>query len=189
MEDLRQIIAVNIASLRKERHMMQAELADQLGYTDKAVSKWERGESIPDIVTLKKLSDLFGVSLDYLCEAEHPEGIPAPSRQTKSNRLVITLLASSAVWLLATTLFVYMQVFGAPGAWKVFVGAVPVTMIVLLVFNSIWGWRRLKFVIVSVLLWTSLAFVYLLLLRYDIYLAFTIGIPIQIMVVLWSKLK
>ena len=64
MEDIKQVIADNIIELRKEQHLTQAELADKMGYTDKAISKWERAESIPDIGTLKEFADLCGVSLD-----------------------------------------------------------------------------------------------------------------------------
>ena len=91
MEDLKQTIADNITELRKEMHLTQAELAEKMGYTDKAISKWERAESIPDIVTLKEFADLCGVTLDYLVEKEHAENRAALSKQARSNRLVISL--------------------------------------------------------------------------------------------------
>lgn len=189
MEDMKQTIANNITELRKALHLTQAELADKMGYTDKAISKWERAESIPDIVTLKELADLCGVSLDYLVEREHPEDRAALSKQARSNRLIISLLAAAAVWLIATILFVYLKIFGVDDVWKVFAGAVPITMIVLLVFNSIWGKTKLNYVIISVLVWSSLAFAYFMLMQYNLFLIFLIGIPIQVMVILWSKIK
>ena len=63
---LRMQIGVNIAAHRKRAGMTQACLAEKLNYSDKAVSKWERGESMPDVTTLVQLADLFGVSLDDL---------------------------------------------------------------------------------------------------------------------------
>ena len=66
MEDIKQIIAKNIASLRTDSKLTQLELAEKLNYSDKAISKWERGESIPDVITLKAVADLFGVTVDYL---------------------------------------------------------------------------------------------------------------------------
>ena len=187
MEELKQIIAVNITELRKEMHLTQAELADQLGYTDKAISKWERAESIPDVIILKQLADLFEVTLDYLCEEKHAAGRLEPSKQTKSNRLIISLLAAVAVWLIATVLYAYLH--GQPGVWKVFTGAVPATFIVLLVFNSIWGRKKVNYVIISALVWSILAFAYIILIQYNLYMIFTVGIPVQVMVILWSKLK
>ena len=189
MEDIKQIIADNIAELRKEQHLTQAELADKMGYTDKAISKWERAESIPDIGTLKEFADLCGVSLDYLVQKEHVEQRPALSRQARSNRLIISLLAAAAVWLIATVLFVYLKIFGVPNVWLVFAGAVPVTMIVLLVFNSIWGNKKHNYVIISILVWSVLAFTYFILMKYNLFLIFLIGVPIQVMIILWSQIK
>ena len=61
MQDIKPIIAKNITILRQNAKMTQSELAEKLNYSDKAISKWERGESIPDITVLKALADLFGV--------------------------------------------------------------------------------------------------------------------------------
>lgn len=58
-----------IASLRKERGMTQLELAEKMGVTDKAVSKWERNLSCPDIYSLPRLAELFGISVDELVRA------------------------------------------------------------------------------------------------------------------------
>ena len=64
-----------IASLRKEKGMTQAELAERMGITDKAVSKWERDLSCPDIATIPKLAEFLGVSADELlkCRTESRE--------------------------------------------------------------------------------------------------------------------
>ena len=71
MQDLKPVIAKNIADLRVAHGFTQLELAEKLNYSDKAVSKWERGESLPDVTVLKQISDLFGVTLDYLVNKEH----------------------------------------------------------------------------------------------------------------------
>ena len=71
MEDLKPIIARNISALRQAAGMTQMELAEALHYSDKAVSKWERGESLPDVTILKKISQLFEVTVDYLLEADN----------------------------------------------------------------------------------------------------------------------
>lgn len=189
IDDLKQTIANNITDLRKGMHLTQAELAERMDYTDKAISKWERAESIPDVLTLKRLADIFGVSLDYLIEKEHLTDKTVFSKQTRSNRLVISLLAAAAVWLIATVLFVYLQLYGNSNAWIVFVGAMPVMVIVLLVFNSIWGKKKFNYVIISVLVWSTLAFAYLMLIQYNLFLIFIIGIPIQVMIILWSNIK
>ena len=73
MDDLKVIISENITQLRKEHGLTQADLAEKLNYSDKAVSKWERAESLPDITVLKAMADLFNVKVDYLLTAEHEQ--------------------------------------------------------------------------------------------------------------------
>ena len=74
MTDLRAVIAKNICDLRTEAGMTQAKLAEVLNYSDKAVSKWERAEAIPDVTVIKAIADYFGVSLDYLLgRTDQPE--------------------------------------------------------------------------------------------------------------------
>ena len=59
-----------ISSLRKENKMTQLELADKMGVTDKAVSKWERDLSFPDINSIPKLAEIFGISVDELMQVK-----------------------------------------------------------------------------------------------------------------------
>ena len=84
MSDKRFIIGKNIAELRKSSGLTQLELAEKLNYSDKSVSKWERGESLPDIVVLKSVADLFEVTLDYLVEEEH-DGKPVTKEMLDKN--------------------------------------------------------------------------------------------------------
>ena len=64
MNDLKLIVAKNITELRKQHGMTQLQLAEKLNYSDKAVSKWERGESVPDVAVLVEIAELFSVRLD-----------------------------------------------------------------------------------------------------------------------------
>ena len=86
MEELKMIIAGNIGQLRRDAGITQLDLAEHLNYSDKAVSKWERGESIPDIVTLKAIADRFSVSVDYLLRADHPLETEVKCEYTKRQR-------------------------------------------------------------------------------------------------------
>ncbi len=192
MEELRMIIAGNIGKLRREAGMTQLEMAEQLNYSDKAVSKWERGESIPDVITLKKVADLFSVSVDYLLRADHPLEVAAKREYTKTqkrNRFLISAISCVLVWLVA--IFVYANVNWATHyqLWQIFVGAVPLTLIVALVFNSIWGNRRRNFLIISLLVWSVIATVYVVTLDLNLWLIFLVGIPAQIIILLWSGIR
>lgn len=61
-------LGMMIASLRKENGMTQLDLAEKMGVTDKAVSKWERDLSCPDVNTIPKLAEVFGISVDELMQ-------------------------------------------------------------------------------------------------------------------------
>ncbi|WP_049477089.1 helix-turn-helix domain-containing protein [Streptococcus constellatus] len=66
----KQTLGMMISSLRKAKGMTQLELAEKMGVTDKAVSKWERDLSYPDINTIPKLADLFDTSVDELMQGQ-----------------------------------------------------------------------------------------------------------------------
>ena len=85
MDEIKLIIARNITDLRRKNNMTQAELAEKLNYSDKAVSKWERGESLPDVTVLKCIADTFRVTVDYLLQPEHHE---QEERMRKKNFLI-----------------------------------------------------------------------------------------------------
>lgn len=194
MEDLKPVIARNIAQLRRALHITQAELAQRLHYSDKAVSKWERAESVPDVAILKKMAAMFGVTVDYLLEEEHPAAGGDVARQTRRNRLVITLLSVTFVFLIATFLFAGYGIFNTPlrRVWIIYLYAVPAASVVALVFSSVWARRRRQAIncaMISLLIWSALASVFFSFRSERLWLIFTPGIPAQLLVVLWSRLK
>jgi transcriptional regulator with XRE-family HTH domain len=199
MNNLYEIFAKNVATLRAERKMTQAQLASILNYSDKAVSKWERGEALPDIIVVKQIADTFGVTVDYLLKSEHSPQDYQPNfvdRQMRRNRMLITAIATMLVWLIATFLFFVFnalpQVNLTFPTWLFFVYATVPSFIVLLVFNSIWGIRRWNFAIISALVWALLAACFLSILligAINLWQIFLLGIPAQCIIMLWSSLK
>lgn len=194
MEELKKIIAKNISTLRTEAKMTQADLAQRLNYSDKAVSKWERGESCPDIHILKQIADMFEVTVDFLLSENHDDKTELPKvskRIIRRNRFVITMLATAMVWLMATIAFVVAGLVtnSFSYVWLSYIIAIPVSCIVLLVFNSIWGKGKLNIVIISVLLWSTLLTLCLCINFEKIWLLFVIGIPAQVMILLTAGFK
>lgn len=194
MVDLKPIIAKNISRLRLARGMTQIELAEKLNYSDKAVSKWERGESIPDISVLKDIADLFCVSLDYLVndnDGETPFVATDVEIIKKNNHGFIAGMSILLVWLIATLVFVIMQITALQLklSWLPFVVAVPVTMIVWLIFNSLWFDKRRNFFIISLLMWSVLSILFATLPIANTWLILMLGIPGQIIIILWSQIK
>lgn len=90
-----------IRALRQQKNLTQRQLADAIGVSDKAVSKWERGRSHPDVETLQRLADALGVELTELLD----ETPPADARRAALRRLCIT----GAVTLVLTGLWVYLH--------------------------------------------------------------------------------
>lgn len=193
MEATKSTIAKNIVRLRQASGMTQAELAAKLNYSDKAVSKWERGESLPDVAVLAQIADLFQVSLDWLARGEVMSAEPAVKEHSKLNRVLVTVMSILLVWLVAALVFMVIHLItgGSVVNVLVFIYAVPASLIVWLVFNCIWFNPKLNFVIISLLMWSLLATIQMTILPfgYNVWPIYIVGIPAEIIIFIWSKLK
>lgn len=190
MEELKIIVAQNIVQYRMALGITQIELAEKLNYSDKSVSKWERGLSIPDVYVLKQMAELFGVTVDELLMKHETVklNISTDSKQQRIRRLIITLLACGLVWLVATLVYVILNWLSIRGSWKCFVYAIPTTMIVSTVFSALWGNKLSTALTVSMLVWTLLLSIYIALMTTKSWLLFLIGIPMQVLIILWFRL-
>lgn len=196
MQEIKAAIAANIQELRRSHKMTQSELAQKINYTDKAVSKWERAESVPDISALKQIADTFSVTVDYLLTREHSEYKKRKKERRKvsrNNRTIISLISVVVVWLVVLFIYMNIDLFAKNNSnWLVFVYAVPVSAIVALIFNSIWGNSRFNYLIISVIMWSVLAAVFVTVLLFAgqlVWMLFVLGAPAQIIIILWSRLK
>ena len=195
MEDIKSIIAKNISDLRVSNGMTQLELAEKLNYSDKSVSKWERAESTPDISVLIEISKLFGVSLEYLVNAEHPQEYVQEEQleETKYNRRVISYISESVGWIVAVIAFIITTLVLKKMSFQFlyFVYALPTVLIVKLVFNSIWFNPRHNYLIISVLMWSLLSAIHITFLFFSVNVAliYLLGVAGQIVIVLWSFIK
>ncbi len=200
MAELKSVIAKNISRLRTSRGMTQLELAEELHYSDKAISKWERGESIPEISTLLAIAKLFGVSIDSLVSdenvstdiktvVEHEDD----SDRKKRNRAIICAMSILIVWFVALLIFVLFDVISSTSSihWVSLLYALPATMLLWLIFNSLWFNRRRNYLIISLMMWTLIAAVHInaLVIGCSIWQFYLLGIPGQIVIFLWSGLK
>lgn len=186
MEDIKVIIAKNIVAYRTSLGITQIELAEKLNYSDKSVSKWERALGVPDILVLKEMAELFCVKVDDLITPhENSDKIVLPDKRSKrAKRLLITLMSTGLVWLVATIVYVILGLIGLEGIWRVFVYALPATMVVFTVFSALWGNRVYLTVSVSLLIWTVIASIYITFIGTKAWLFFFIGIPLQILAIL-----
>ncbi|MBQ9080077.1 MAG: helix-turn-helix transcriptional regulator [Clostridia bacterium] len=162
--ELKQNIARNITALRKQHNMTQAELAEHLSYSDKSISKWERGDGLPDVFVLTKIAELFGVTVNDIIGSEPAHVEPAPLPDTaRPRRFLITALSTGLVWFVATLVFFLLNVFlpGSNWLWISFIYALPVSAIVLVVFTHLWWGNVQRCLSVSLLVWMLTLSVYL----------------------------
>ena len=205
-EKVKYRIGANIAAYRKRDGLTQATLAEKLNYSDKAVSKWERGESVPDVLTLMQLSELFSITVnDLVCD---PNELPKDSDsklekamtqvsekalKRKANKNVIQALSSTLVWFIALSAFVILSSFDFLEAYSclLFFVAIPANAIVLLSLRSAWRDFRWNQMLISLITWGSLLSIYMIILtvyHYHFWKLFLLGIPGQIAIFLWFRM-
>lgn len=202
-EKLKKQIGSNIASYRKRMQLTQAGLAEKLNYSDKAVSKWERGESAPDVLTLTQLADLFDVTVnDLLVDPnELPEKTGAVERvlgsaveltlKRKADKRIILSLAGLLVCFVALLMFVVLSSLDIPHSWLAFIYGIPVCGIVLLSLRSAWKDFRWNQVLISIIMWGAIVSLYLSLIVFmdrNIWKLFLLGLPGQAAVILWFRM-
>jgi transcriptional regulator with XRE-family HTH domain len=191
MENVKEIIAKNLVSLRKSKKMTQQELAERLNYSDKAVSRWEHAETLPDIETLFKICEIYNVRFEYLLQKEQ-----APDSKNKyiiqrdfKNKVAITTIAVLSVWLIASLAYIYFNWFIEFNFWQIFIYAIPVSSIVCQICNNLWGTELFGYIIVSLTTWSMILSIYIAFLSYNVWMVFIIGVPIQIIIILAATLK
>ena len=203
-EQLKTQLGANIVAYRKRSGLTQAKLAGLLNYSDKAVSKWERGESVPDVLTLVQLAELFDTTVDELLR--DPDEIPAntggpiehamekaveKTLKRKANKRVILGLSSLLVWFVALFVFVVVSSMDIPRSWIAFLYAIPADAIVQLSLRSAWGDFRWNKALISILMWGGLMSLYAslkLFVHVDIWKLFLLGVPGQLAVLLWFRM-
>ena len=188
MNDLKLIFASNLIRLRRDAGLTQLMLAEKINYSDKSVSKWERGESIPDAYVLKELSELFGVSIDDLLSAhsEWKSDDPDFSTKVEYSQLSIILTAIAGIGTLCFLEFILVWMLVDKLHWIVLFAGIPLSLIALLVMNSIWYKGRHNMYIVMALVLTLFLLGYFtgLMFQYNFWQLLLIIIPAEIIVVL-----
>lgn len=188
--ELTEIIAKNLVALRKNKGITQFELAEKLNYSDKSISKWERGDGTPDIETLTKIAAFYKVSVDFIVH-EHKDlkRFIRIKGLIGGQKLLISICSATLVWIIATFIFASLCWAGHGNeAYYVFIAAVPIMLIVLIVFNCIWGKVWIGLILSSALLWTLALCIYFVIPEYQV-LCFIIPIPIQITLIFFYGLR
>ena len=187
-KDIKKIVAKNLANLRKNKKLTQTELAEKFGYSDKAISKWENGDTLPDIQTLYQLCEFYNVTLDFLVNEQDFEDkikyINHLNRKVIINNSMIELLYCSFVWILAVIIYIYLLIFSEFDYWQIFIWALPATSLVMLLFSKVWKQKIYTFVVRSLFFWTLVIACYIQFIQFNIWPLFFLMIPIQVALIL-----
>lgn len=194
MEDLKDIIAKNLVELRTKAHFTQLELAEKINYTDKAVSKWERGEAIPDLRVIIKLAEIYNISVDDIV-TEHREKKIRPKMNTGKKRVLIAMLSAGLVWFIATVLFMIFYFIPATDeyAYLTFVFAPFVCAIPLIVFSAKWGNWITNTLACSLLVWSLAGIFYVFVSTFTsfdkIFVLFIVAGVFELLIIWWYMLR
>ena len=162
MTDVKSVVAENLAQLRRTHGLTQMQLAEKFNYSDKAVCRWERGDTLPDINTLCAIADFYGVTMNDLVDPNFEVEVGKNEEKTVFRyRLLITAMLLAALWLLTVVVFVTSMMFKIT-YWIIFIWAVPASCFSVI---RIWKGNRLhsvfKIIIYSVMVWTIITAIFL----------------------------
>lgn len=143
LSELKLIAASNLINLRTRAGLTQAELGTKLNYSDKNISKWERGESIPDAFVLTQLAELYGVKVDYILtphdSVDAPQGMPVEIPEEdmpKYSAEIIIAIALLSIMTAALTAFVILWLCGIM-EWRVFLIGASLSLLTYLVLDCV----------------------------------------------------
>lgn len=195
MDELKETIAKNLTELRTHAHLTQLQLAEMLNYSDKAVSKWERGEAIPDIRVLIKLAEIYNIKVDDIISSAATQKIVKPKLDTGKKRLLIILLSLGLVWFVATGIF--MVFFFIPltenYAWLTFICAPFACAIIATVFSVKWGNRITNTITCSLIVWTAAVIFNVFVNVFSdfdkMYFLYIVAGAFEVLIILWFTLR
>lgn len=199
--DFRRLLADNLIYYRKRAALTQAEVASQINYSDKSVSKWERADGCPDVYVLTLLAALYGVTADALTSPrieEEPEEALIPTDAISeepplepelpprvTNSPFTAMLAVGGVWLVATIIFSVINMIWpeANRTYLSFIYAIPASFAAMEVFAAKWKLPAILHLLFSSgILWTLMVSIHLTALTVrNIYLIYVIAAVAQLL--------
>lgn len=195
MNDIKDIFAKNLSELRQASGMTQLELGERLNYSDKTVSKWERGESIPDAGILKQIADVFGVTVDYLLDPEHgadaaPAAVLEENDTVYRRHMTIRRIVQAGVWLLSVVIIVLCWIVTRKFFWLILIWTLPVSFLLSIIFTSLWSRNkgRDNYIFISLFIFSILLAIYLSALKANLWMLFLIMIPVEVLMYFCFKL-
>ncbi len=193
MKDIKSIVAKNLGELRRARGLTQAELAEKFNYSDKAVCRWENGDTLPDINMLYALADFYGITMNDLTDDNlEITDRKKERRNALAYRIWMCFLILGIVWVVATISFAFSVIFLDRAFWMAFVTAVPITcIIVFMTLRKIFG-TTMKIIVTSLISWSIIATLFLYVFVYaglNFWPVFIVGLPVQALLLYYFMMK
>lgn len=201
LNELKLISASNIIKLRTGAGLTQAELGARLNYSDKTISKWERGEAIPDAFVLTQLAAMFDVTVDYLLsshdaweapieEDEEEEELDTVESNGASYSVdVIMALVFVSIWTACIVAFVTLWLAVDIILWQIFAVTLPVSLLVLMILMCVFKKRRALQYIIAAFVFSIFVTLYFLLPADTPWQLFLIGVPAVAIVFLACNIR
>ena len=181
MEKIREIVRQYLIILRKQHNLTQNELASQINFSDKTVSRWESGESLPDYETLEALCKLYHVDFVFLFTEHTDEKV---LHVAKTRLVFLLILSIIAIWMIAVSVFVTIIMVKKVSYWQAFIWALPTTSLLLIAYNYKFYYNKAIFFLSHTLfVWTILTAFYCQFITSNPWPIFLVGIPIQAAIV------
>lgn len=192
MEELNKIVSENLVALRTKSGYTQLQVAEKINYSDKSISKWERGDAIPDIPVMLQLAKLYDVSLDDMVTKHEKEKInPKQKKFIISWQTLVSMIAFVFVWLLATIGFavVYGMYDLVDQAYLSFIVAIPISFLVVDILSFFWYQYFVSAIFSSIFIWTATLAITQCIPGINMWLLYIVAIPLQLLVIFGFFLK
>ena len=175
-EEIKNNFSQNLINLRKAKNLTQLQLAEKLNYSDKAISKWEVGTTLPDIETISHIADFFGITVNDLIYAKKHNVL----KEFYKTHLFMSLLVSVSLWFVATTIyFILANATSLDRVWLTFIYTIPINCIVLIVFSAVWFKKIHVYIFTSLLVWSIFASIYISINQSSLWFIFILALIAQ----------
>lgn len=190
LNELKLVTASNLIKLRTGKGMTQAELGAKLNYSDKTISKWERGEAIPDAYVLTQLSELFGVSVDFILSSHDKWEKPKENeveevRYSVEHIIAIAVIGTLTAFLIAFVTLWLMDIV----EWRLFLFALSAAILVYMILICVFKRTRYLQYVIAVFVLSLFVLLYFHLPKVNPWQLFLVLIPAEVIVFLACNVR
>ena len=187
MDNVNEVFSKNLIKYRTLHEMTQLELAEKINYSDKSVSKWERGEGLPDLTVLVKICEIFKITPNDLLDESDTNKKIVPIKTSRRKHALIMAMSAFLVLLVATVAFFALSIpkVTRNKAWYCFVYATPIAFIVLTTLSAFWGNWITNIIFVSGIVWGAVFSICVTSSLKHVWLLCVVATVFEVLIILW----